>query len=44
MLIDQRTAGQQRVPAQLFQQGVPAGQRLRSQVGREALTAVELSR
>src|SRR6266511_2452883 len=42
-LIDQRTAWQQRVQAQLFQQGVPAGQRLRSQAGREALAAVELS-
>jgi transposase len=42
-LIDQRTAWQQRVQAQLFQQGVPAGQRLRSQVGRAALARVELS-
>jgi transposase len=42
-LIDQRTAWQQRLQAQLFQQGVPAGQRLRSQAGREALAAVELS-
>src|SRR5215216_169472 len=42
-LVDQRTAWQQRIQAQLFQQGVPAGQRLRSQAGREALAAVELS-
>src|SRR5713226_5300481 len=32
-LIDQRTAWLQRVQAQLFQQGVPAGLRLRSEVG-----------
>jgi transposase len=42
-LIDQRTAWLQRVQAQLFQQGVPAGLRLRSEVGREALAAAELS-
>jgi transposase len=43
MLIDQRTAWQQRVHAQLFQQGVPAGLRLRTQAGREALRRAELS-
>src|SRR5881296_4086156 len=42
-LIDQRTAWLQRVQAQLFQQGVPAGLRLRSEGGREALAAAELS-
>ncbi len=42
-LIDQRTAWLQRVQAQLFQQGVPAGLRLRSEVGRQALAAAELS-
>jgi transposase len=42
-LIDQRTAWQQRVHAQLFQQGVPAGLRLRTQAGREALRRAELS-
>src|SRR5438105_12688683 len=36
-LIDQRTAWQQRLQAQLFHQGVPAGLRLRTQPGREAL-------
>jgi transposase len=43
MLIDQRTAWQQRLQAQLFHQGVPAGLRPRSQVGRAALARVELS-
>ncbi len=42
-LIDQRTAWLQRVQAQLFQQGVPAGLRLRSEVGRQALAAADLS-
>ena len=42
-LIDQRTAWQQRVHAQLFHQGVPAGLRLRTQAGREALRRAELS-
>src|SRR5919197_1563904 len=42
-LIDQRTAWQQRIHAQLFHQGVPAGLRLRSEAGREALRRAELS-
>jgi transposase len=42
-LIDQRTAWQQRIHAQLFHQGVPAGLRLRTQAGREALAQAELS-
>jgi transposase len=42
-LIDQRTAWQQRIHAQLFQQGAPAGLGLRTQAGRQALAAVELS-
>ena len=42
-LIDQRTAWQQRIHAQLFHQGVPAGLRLRTQPGREALARAELS-
>jgi transposase len=42
-LIDQRTAWQQRLHAQLFHQGVRAGLRPRSRAGREALTRVELS-
>src|SRR5215211_1314166 len=42
-LIDQRTAWQQRIHAQLFHQGVPAGLRLRTEVGREALRRAELS-
>src|SRR2546428_10696972 len=41
-LIDQRTAGQQRIHAQLFHQGVPAGLRLRTRPGREALAKAEL--
>ena len=36
-LIDQRTAWQQRLQAQLFHQGVPAGLRPRTRTGREAL-------
>jgi transposase len=42
-LIDQRTAWQQRIHAQLFHQGVPAGLRLRTPAGREALRRAELS-
>jgi transposase len=42
-LIDQRTAWQQRIHAQLFHQGLPAGLRLRTQAGREALAKAELS-
>jgi len=42
-LIDQRSAWQQRIHAQLFHQGVPAGLRLRTQAGREALRRAELS-
>jgi transposase len=43
LLIDQRTAWQQRIHAQLFHQGVPAGLRLRTEAGREALRRAELS-
>ncbi len=42
-LVDQRSAWQQRLQAQLFHQGVPAGLRPRTRAGREALTRVELS-
>jgi transposase len=42
-LVDERTAWQQRLQAQLFHQGVPAGLRPRTRAGREALAAVELS-
>jgi transposase len=42
-LIDQRTAWQQRIHAQLFHQGVPAGLRLRTEEGRETLAKAELS-
>jgi transposase len=42
-LIDQRTAWQQRVHAQLFHQGVPAGLRLRIRAGRQALAKAQLS-
>jgi len=42
-LIDQRTAWQQRLAAQLFHQGAPAGLRLRTRAGRDALEQVELS-
>src|SRR6266508_2032890 len=42
-LIDQRTAWQQRIQAQLFHQGIPAGLRLRTQAGRDALAQAELS-
>jgi transposase len=42
-LIDQRTAWQQRIHAQLFHQGAPSGLRLRTHAGREALRRAELS-
>jgi transposase len=42
-LIDQRTAWQQRIHAQLFHQGVPGGLRLRTAAGRVALRRAELS-
>jgi transposase len=42
-LIDQRTAWQQRIHAQLFHQGVPGGLKLRTEAGREALRRAELS-
>jgi transposase len=42
-LIDERTAWQQRLQAQRFDQGVPAGLRPRTRAGREALAKVELS-
>ncbi len=42
-LIDQRTAWQQRLQAQLFHQGVPAGLRPRTRAGRAALARAELS-
>ena len=42
-LIDQRTAWQQRIHAQLFHQGVRGGLRLRTQAGRDALQRAELS-
>src|SRR5712692_10271751 len=42
-LVDERTAWQQRLQAQLFHQGVPAGVRPRTRAGREALASVELS-
>jgi transposase len=42
-LVDERTAWQQRLQAQLFHQGVPAGLRPRTRGGREALASVELS-
>jgi len=42
-LIDQRSAWQQRIPAQLFHQGVPGGLKLRTEAGREALRRAELS-
>jgi transposase len=42
-LIDQRTAWQQRIHAQLFHQRVPAGLRLRTEAGRQALAQAELS-
>jgi transposase len=42
-LVDQRTAWQQRLQAQLFHQGAPAGLKLRTRAGRAALAKVELS-
>jgi transposase len=42
-LIDQRTAWQQRIHAQLFHQGVLAGLRPRTEAGRQALAQAELS-
>jgi transposase len=42
-LVDQRTAWQQRLTAQLFHQGVPAGLNPRTRAGRAALAHVELS-
>jgi transposase len=42
-LVDERTAWQQRLQAQLFHQGVPAGVRPRTRRGREALASVDLS-
>src|SRR5215472_15600280 len=42
-LIDQRSAWQQRIHAQLFHQGVPGGLKLRTEPGREALRRAELS-
>jgi transposase len=42
-LVDERTAWQQRLQAQLFHQGAPAGLKPRTRAGREALASVELS-
>ncbi len=42
-LIDERTAWQQRLQAQLFHQGAPAGLKPRTRAGREALPGAELS-
>jgi transposase len=42
-LIDQRTAWLQRLQAQLFHQGVPAGLKPRTLAGRRELTAVDVS-
>jgi transposase len=42
-LVDERTAWQQRLQAQLFHQGVPTGIRPRSLAGRAALERVEIS-
>jgi transposase len=42
-LIEERTAWQQRLQAQLFQQGCPAGLRPRTLAGRDALARLELS-
>jgi transposase len=42
-LVDQRTAWQQRLKAQLFHQGVPVGIQPRTRAGRQALRRVELS-
>src|SRR6266540_4337787 len=43
VLIDQRTAWQQRLQAQLFHQGVATGLKPRTRAGRETLAPVELS-
>jgi transposase len=43
LLIDQRTAWQQRLQAQLFHQGVAPGLKPRTRAGREALARAELS-
>jgi transposase len=43
LLIDQRTAWQQRLQAQLLHQGVAAGLKPRTRAGREAIAATELS-
>jgi transposase len=43
LLIDQRTAWQQRLQAQLLHQGVVAGLKPRTRAGREALARAELS-
>jgi hypothetical protein len=43
MPIDQRTAWLQRLQAQLFHQGVPAGRTPRTIAGRRQLHAVEVS-
>src|SRR6266545_580573 len=42
-LIDQRTAWQQRLQAQLFHQGIPTGLKPRTRAGRDALAKAELS-
>src|SRR5919198_2201986 len=42
-LVDERTAWRQRLQAQLFHQGAPAGLKPRTRAGREALPGVELS-
>lgn len=42
-LVDERTAWQQRLQAQLFHQGLPAGIRLRSKDSRSRLAELELS-
>ena len=42
-LVDERTAWQQRLQAQLFHQGAPAGLKPRTRGGREALARAELS-
>jgi transposase len=42
-LVDERTAWQQRLQAQLFHQGAPGGLRPRTRAGREALAQLELS-
>lgn len=42
-LLNERTAWQQRIKAQLFHQGLPSASRLRTEVGRDALAGAELS-